>query len=1126
MAVDKITKIYDLSLLGDQDVIKGMGIINRAFDDAKKNFIDYKNAVKSGNTEANAEFQKARIELLKQQTAQKNLKAETIAYNNALNAQKQASKQAADSAKVVAGSYQDLANRAKVLRAALKGNFVLEGVDVKNVQAGTAELKKLTDQMKVFDRSLSKDGTLVGEYTTGINRSFASLRQNMAGLILGFVGFQAVIGGFRSAFDQVVRLDSVEKAMEVVSGSQEELATNNLFLKETTELLGQSLLDSTVAFKNFYASSTQAGISAADTRDIFFAASSASANLKLSQEDTNGVLLAFGQIASKGKVQAEELRGQIGERLPGAFSIAAKAMNVTQKELNKMLELGKVASVDFLPKFAAELQKTFGTTEHVEGLQASIARLGNEFTDLVDQNQSGLSKLIDIFIAIARAAFGFIKILTSIPFAAVITVMTAAAAVWAYYKGNVIAASIAQAWNNRESALGVIRKFAERIGILNVTAARQAETAATRSATVAQEGLNVAQKASPLGFLLGLLAIIIPVMTAFGDSAQEAADSIDHQNLGIERTNELLRQRQAISPAAKQGQREIDIGNVNPEDQEDFSRITRNILIDDFVEKGIAEAALPRTLARLRKELSEANDAFESAVLGSPEAKALKLKITKLQKEISLNDATDEKPDKKAESERIKAENERIAENIRIEKIKRSQATDNQKWQDDFHMVILDRDQALRNNEITKLRIDFQRRRNLILADTTLTAKQRAKLIQELENAETRTILSKELELLNQEVAQKKILFDRSLIDAATYLDAVKRQQEKAGQLQSDINDPKKQALKNFLPSGINTQNAGGAALADKLKLTDEDSQALLGNVISNSFDLANQAMNNYFDNEHSRIEQSKQSALDRFDKEEELALKRATTKAEEEVIAKQFDQKRRNAEKQAFEQHKKLKRSEATIALATELANIAVAAAANPLNAYTFGGAGAAMYAVLAGLALGRFALNLNSINNQKFARGGIVPGWFGRGGLPYRGGQFTGPSHEQGGIPVGNSEFEGDELAIINKRAAKTSRVYSVTGTPKQIASSINTIGGGLNFAPGGSMFKYADGGYLGSFLQPPVFSSYSSSGDMGDVKNMIMDVTRLMMAESIKPVVLSERGLTAKQKESQRNVEIGML
>ena len=62
---------------------------------------------------------------------------------------------------------------------------------------------------------------------------------------------------------------------------------------------------------------------------------------------------------SKGTVQAEELRGQLGERLPGAFNLAAQAMGVTTQELNKMLDNGEVLAIDLLPKLAEVLDERF-----------------------------------------------------------------------------------------------------------------------------------------------------------------------------------------------------------------------------------------------------------------------------------------------------------------------------------------------------------------------------------------------------------------------------------------------------------------------------------------------------------------------------------------------------------------------------------------------------------------------------------------------------------------------------------------------------------------------------------------------------------------------------------------------
>ena len=117
----------------------------------------------------------------------------------------------------------------------------------------------------------------------------------------------------------------------------------------------------------------------AEQMKIFEGITTGVAAMKLNSEAAKGAFLALGQMASKGTVQAEELRGQLGERIPGAFGIAAAAMGVTEAKLNSMLQRGEVASKDFLPRFAAQMQKTFGADAMAaaNGPQAIQERFNN-----------------------------------------------------------------------------------------------------------------------------------------------------------------------------------------------------------------------------------------------------------------------------------------------------------------------------------------------------------------------------------------------------------------------------------------------------------------------------------------------------------------------------------------------------------------------------------------------------------------------------------------------------------------------------------------------------------------------------------------------------------------------------
>jgi tape measure domain-containing protein len=115
----------------------------------------------------------------------------------------------------------------------------------------------------------------------------------------------------------------------------------------------------------------------------------------LRADQTSGVLLALQQMISKGTVQAEELRGQLGERLPGAFQIAARAMGVTTAELGKMLEQGQVVAEDFLPKFGKALEENLGgaAEKAADRLDAAVNRFDTAWERLKkNSGDSGASQ--------------------------------------------------------------------------------------------------------------------------------------------------------------------------------------------------------------------------------------------------------------------------------------------------------------------------------------------------------------------------------------------------------------------------------------------------------------------------------------------------------------------------------------------------------------------------------------------------------------------------------------------------------------------------------------------------------------------------------------------------------------
>lgn len=167
------------------------------------------------------------------------------------------------------------------------------------------------------------------------------------------------------------------------------------YLRNVTDKLGLAFYDTAKAYQQFQAASRGTALEGDKARQVFEAVSKASAVMGLSADQASGALLALQQMVSKGVVQSEELRGQLGERLPGAFQIAARAMGVTTAELGKMLEQGQVVADDFLPKFARQLEQELGGSAEkaADRLDASVNRINNSW-DRLKQNvgDSGVSQ--------------------------------------------------------------------------------------------------------------------------------------------------------------------------------------------------------------------------------------------------------------------------------------------------------------------------------------------------------------------------------------------------------------------------------------------------------------------------------------------------------------------------------------------------------------------------------------------------------------------------------------------------------------------------------------------------------------------------------------------------------------
>lgn len=197
----------------------------------------------------------------------------------------------------------------------------------------------------------------------------------------------AAIGGgliAREIVNTTAAIEGLKNQLNFASGSAQKGAQDFNYLKEISNTMGLDFKTAADAFAKFSGAARSTALEGQGVRDIFESVGMASTVMHLSAEQSEGAFRALEQMISKGKVSAEELRGQLGERIPGAFQIAARAMNMTTQELDKFMSDGKLLSEEFLPKFAEQLKTEFagGMNAASQSLQANLNRMNNSFLEL------------------------------------------------------------------------------------------------------------------------------------------------------------------------------------------------------------------------------------------------------------------------------------------------------------------------------------------------------------------------------------------------------------------------------------------------------------------------------------------------------------------------------------------------------------------------------------------------------------------------------------------------------------------------------------------------------------------------------------------------------------------------
>ena len=253
--------------------------------------------------------------------------------------------------------------------------------------ASNREIRQAQREYDALDRRVVSANNAVRQFNYNVGNY---PRQAISG-IRNLIGAFGIVGGVslfatiaQDIFKTTKELQGLDNALKQVSGTQEVYSRNQEFIKKTSEDFGLEIKGLTQQFTQFYVSAKDK-LSQFEIEGIFTSISKAGSVMGLSIDAQNRAFNALNQMMSKGVVSSEELKGQLGEALPGAFGIMAKSLNVNEQQLGKMLQQGQLLASDVLPKFAEQLEKVYGieTIDRVETLSASQNRLSNSWTEMI-----------------------------------------------------------------------------------------------------------------------------------------------------------------------------------------------------------------------------------------------------------------------------------------------------------------------------------------------------------------------------------------------------------------------------------------------------------------------------------------------------------------------------------------------------------------------------------------------------------------------------------------------------------------------------------------------------------------------------------------------------------------------
>ncbi|HAX4185539.1 TPA: tape measure protein, partial [Escherichia coli] len=314
----------------------------------------------------------------------------TTRFNDAINPPKQPRQPRISGNRAITAAYSANMTKLKGLNPIVE-KYIKSQFYGLSAKAGSMDNSKFNEKLAQLNASVREAiAKARGHTSTSINgdraaNSLDNLSSAAVKTAGAFISMQAVLASYQKIMEIGLQRASAERSIDFVF--DKDAGQVKEFTKSLAQTTGLDIAELQSQFAGFGASAKESmGIQGSE--ELFRNMIGYSRLMGRSEEEIKRALTALSQMAGKGQIMAEELKGQLAEAVPGMVQVFAKATGKSEQELFDAMKKGALKSADTLQKVTQELNKQItakgGWKAISESTQAQLGNLKNAWNTTLD----------------------------------------------------------------------------------------------------------------------------------------------------------------------------------------------------------------------------------------------------------------------------------------------------------------------------------------------------------------------------------------------------------------------------------------------------------------------------------------------------------------------------------------------------------------------------------------------------------------------------------------------------------------------------------------------------------------------------------------------------------------------